>query len=158
MSKIKKDQVLGIIGLVLSAFIIWQTSMLKATAFIGDPGPKMFPYLASALLAVCSIVLIIKPDKKAKTFLKKDEWIRAVSLFGVYVANLILMHFFGFNVAVPVTLFVITFTFSKMSSKGTGLRARLIKSFLYAAIGFAVLYLFYDVALEAQLPKGILFK
>jgi len=131
--------------------------MLKATAFVGDPGPRMFPYLASVLIAVCSIALIVKPDKSGKTFFKKEEWMRALGLFAVYVVNLIIMWLFGFHISVFVTLFIITFIFSKMSAKEISTKSRIIRSLIYAVAGFLVLWLFYDVALDAQLPKGEFF-
>ncbi|MCB2052700.1 MAG: tripartite tricarboxylate transporter TctB family protein [Geminicoccaceae bacterium] len=56
------DRVLGGIGLVLAAFYIWQATTIQVS-FISDPvGPKTFPIIIGLLLAVSSLVIMLKPD------------------------------------------------------------------------------------------------
>lgn len=158
MSKLKKDQVLGIIGLVIAVLVAWQSTMLQTIRYEGDPGPKMFPFMASGLIAVCSIVVIVRPSKNPRVLLTAAQWLEAAKLFCVYLASLALFWLFGFNVAVPITLFIITMMFSKVSNANASLKKRLIISIVYAVAGFGILYLMYVVALDASLPKGIIWK
>jgi len=156
MGKIKKDQVLGIIGLAFSVLVGIFTMQLQDTAFIGDPGPRLMPWLAAILIAGCSIVLIVRPTKTQGKFLTREQWGRALKLFAVYVLNFVLMWLFGFNISVPIMLFICTFIMSKVSNRDITPRKRILISIIYAAVGFTVLYLLYVVALKAVLPKGVL--
>lgn len=56
------DRVFGGIGLLLAVFYIWQASLTQLS-FISDPvGPKAFPMIIGAVLAIASIVVILRPD------------------------------------------------------------------------------------------------
>ncbi len=56
------DRVLGGVGLLLAAFFIWGATQIELP-FISDPvGPRAFPYLIGGLLALASLVILIRPD------------------------------------------------------------------------------------------------
>ena len=56
------DRVFGAIGLVLSLFYIWQATLIEFS-FISDPvGPRTFPIIICALMALASIAIILVPD------------------------------------------------------------------------------------------------
>ena len=146
MEKLKKDRLLGIIVLVIAAFFAYFTGKLGSTNFEGDPGPKMFPYMGSIIMALCGIILLVKPEKKEKgKFLSRDELKHAALLFGIYVLFVVMM-------------FVVSFLFSKISDPGATARARVIRSLIYSVAVTAALYLVYVVALDAKLPSGALLK
>ena len=65
---------------------------------------------------------------------------------------------FGFIIAVPISLFIITFMLSKLSVKDATVKHRLIISLIYGVVGGAVLYLAYVVGLKTQMPTGLLFE
>ena len=116
--KNKKDFGLGVFCIVFALLIIYLSLQLKATAYKGDPGPKMFPIIGSVIMAICGIALIIAPEKQEKRFLTWAQWKAAFGLFGMYVGLALLLWLFGFMVAVPVALFIITLMLSKLSVKG----------------------------------------
>jgi len=154
--KNKKDFGLGVFCIVFAALIIYLSLQLKATGYEGDPGPKMFPIIGSVIMAVCGIALIIAPEKQAKVFLTKEQWKAAFGLFGMYVGFALMFWLFGFIIAVPIALFIITFMLSKLSVKDATVKHRLIISLIYGVVGGAVLYLAYVVGLKTQMPTGLL--
>ena len=156
--KNKKDFGLGVFCIVFAALIIYLSLQLKATGYEGDPGPKMFPIIGSVIMAICGIALIIAPEKDAKVFLTKEQWKAAFGLFGMYVALALMLWFFGFMIAVPIVLFIVTFMLSKLSVKDATVKHRLLISVIYGVIGGAVLYLAYVKGLKAQMPTGLLFE
>ena len=156
--KNKKDFGLGVFCIVFAALIIYLSLQLKATGYEGDPGPKMFPIIGSVIMAICGIALIIAPEKDAKVFLTKEQWKAAFGLFGMYVALALMLWFFGFMIAVPIVLFIVTFMLSKLSVKDATIKHRLLISVIYGVIGGAVLYLAYVKGLKAQMPTGLLFE
>lgn len=56
------DRIFGGFGLVLAAFFIWGATRIELS-FISDPvGPRSFPIIIGALMAVASLAIILKPD------------------------------------------------------------------------------------------------
>ena len=159
MEKLKKDRLLGIIVLVIAAFFAYFTGKLGATNVEGDPGPKMFPYMGSIIMALCGIMLLVKPEKKEKgKFLSRDELKHAALLFGIYVLFVVMMKYLGFVITAPIVLFIVSFLFSKISDPDAATKKRIIRSLIYSAAVTAALYLVYVVALDAKLPSGALLK
>ena len=156
--KNKKDFGLGVICVLLAVWVTTMTLQLKPSLYEGDPGPRMFPMIGSVILAICGICLIVKQDAPGKVFLTPAQWKAAGKLFCVYIAFVLLFWLFGFMVAVPVILFVITFMLSGLSIKDASIKKRLILSLIFGIVGGAVLYLAYVVGLGAQMPKGFLIK
>lgn len=156
--KLKKDSVIGIITLLVSAWIIWMTVGLEGSGYEGDPGPKMFPMIGGVLMAVCGLLLVIKPEKESKAFLTKEQWKRCGIIFGTYVLFLVLMYVFGWTVGMPITLFVLTFILSSVSMPDASIKKRIITSLIWAVCCGAGIYLAYKVGLKARVPKGLLDK
>ena len=156
MEKSTKNRILGVISLALSAWITYMALNLRATAFQGDPGPKMFPLIGAALLAVCGIVMVVAPGPKEGVFLTKEQWKACAKLFSMYLLLALLLYLFGFLGAVPVMLFLITFMLSKLSLTNKTTKQRLVTSLIFGIVGGIVLYLLYVKLLEAQMPTGII--
>ena len=156
--KNKKDFGLGVVTLLVAVWVAYMSMQLKASAYEGDPGPRMFPMIGSVIMAICGIVLIIKQGEPGRAFLTAAQWKAAGKLFAVYVLFVLLFWAFGFIVAVPAILFIVTFMLSGLSAKDKSIKQRLIMSLIFAVIGGAALYLAYVVGLDAKMPMGIVFK
>jgi putative tricarboxylic transport membrane protein len=58
------DRIFGVIGLLLSAFYVWQATLIQES-FIQDPvGPKAFPVLIAIVLAASSLVFVLNPTPR----------------------------------------------------------------------------------------------
>lgn len=156
--KNKKDFFLGIFCILLAAFITGMSLQLKDTGYEGDPGPKMFPLIGAFIIAVCGIGVIVAPEKNSRQFMTKQQWGSAGKLFAMYVTFALLLWLFGFLVAVPIVLFVVTYMLSSLSMQGKTKKQRLITSLIYGIVGGAALYLIYVVALDATMPKALILK
>ena len=122
--KNKKDFGLGVFCILFAALITYLSLHLKATAYKGDPGPKMFPLIGAVIMAVCGIALILAPEKEEKRFLTWTQWKAAFGLFGMYVGLALMLWLFGFKIAVPVVLFIVTLMLSKLSVKDAAGKTR----------------------------------
>lgn len=159
MKKMQKDQVLGIIGLLVAAFFTWQSLILPKPMFEGDPGLAMFPLLGCGLIALCSIIIIIKPEKtEGGPFLTGDQWISGLILFGIYLLDCALLYLIGFFITNFIILFIITVMFSRISSEDKRWKSCIIKGLIYSVVGGCLLYVIYIIALDAQMPRGIIWK
>ncbi|MCQ2552421.1 MAG: tripartite tricarboxylate transporter TctB family protein [Clostridia bacterium] len=156
--KSKKDVVAGIIAIICAGIITWLSLQMKASAYSGDPGPKMFPMIGAALMFICGLLLIIKPGPEDKKFLTGTQWKDAGIIFLCYIAFVVLLHFFGFGVAAPVVLFVLTYLMSALSMPDATKKKRVITSLIYAILAGAAVYVCYVLLLKARLPKGVFWK
>jgi putative tricarboxylic transport membrane protein len=56
------DRIFGFAALCLAAFLTWGATVIEES-FIQDPlGPKAFPIVIAAVLAITGVVMILKPD------------------------------------------------------------------------------------------------
>ncbi|MBQ7520388.1 MAG: tripartite tricarboxylate transporter TctB family protein [Clostridia bacterium] len=101
MKKINRTYVLGILGLILSAWIVWQTSMVQVRMVANEPGPRFIPYVSAAGLALFSILTMIfdapkEAEKGSKPYLDKAGWIRLAIIIGEAILFAICMDLIGF--------------------------------------------------------------
>ena len=158
MIKNKKDFGLGIAAVLIAAIITYLSMQLRATGYQGDPGPKMFPLIGAAIMFICGVALIVRPEQSSSVFLTPKQWKSAFIMFGVYVLATLLLYLVGFTVTIPIIFFCLTFLMSKLSLKELSLKKRVIKAVVYAILAGAGVYFAYVVALGAALPKGLLFR
>ena len=157
-TKSKKDRILGVITLLLAAWITFLSFQLKATGYQGDPGPRMFPLIGAGVMALCGIVLLIAPGKKPGVFLTKAQWASAGKLFAVYILFALLLWLGGFLIAVPITLMIVTYMLSGLSAKHNSRKKRILIAAIFGIVGGALLYLAYVIGLKAPMPTGILLR
>ena len=157
--KNKKDFGLGIFGILFSAWVVvYAINVLRDSRYANDPGPRFFPIFGAVVMFLCSLAILIKPDKTSKKFLTKEQWKSAGIIFGVYVLTAVLFAVIGFTATVPIIIFALTYILSKQSAPDMPMKKRIIKALIFAVIAGAIIYLIYIVALQAKLPKGMLFK
>ncbi|PZX10272.1 putative tricarboxylic transport membrane protein [Palleronia aestuarii] len=56
------DRILGGIGLALAIFYAISAAMIQESFMTDAIGPKTFPYIISAVIAIASLVFICRPD------------------------------------------------------------------------------------------------
>ncbi|NLL45307.1 MAG: tripartite tricarboxylate transporter TctB family protein [Clostridiales bacterium] len=158
MIKNKKDFGLGVAAVLIAAIITYMSMQLKVSAYLGDPGPRMFPLIGAAIIFICGVALIVRQDQNPGVFLTPKQWKSAFIMFAVYAIATLLFYLVGFAVALPIIFFCLTFMMSKLSLKDLSLKKRIIKAAIYAILAGAGVYVAYVVALGASLPKGVLFR
>ena len=155
MKKFNRTYVLGILGLVIAAWIIWQTGKIPIRLVANEPGPRFFPYVAAGGLALFSILTMIfdapkEAEKGTKPYLDKAGWIRLAIIFGEAVLFAISMLFIGFWITSILGMFVFILTL-KRDKKINMLFAILL------CIGLGSLcYFGFTRGFHIPLPKGTL--
>jgi len=56
------DRIFGGFGLLLAIFYIWAATIIKDSFMVDVVGPRAFPYIVGAVLAICSVYFILRPD------------------------------------------------------------------------------------------------
>jgi len=60
------DRIFGVVGLVLAAFYIWAASIIPDSFMVDVIGPRAFPYIVGAVLALSSLYFILRPDDEPR--------------------------------------------------------------------------------------------
>lgn len=109
------DRMVGAIGLALAGFFIWRATLIDEP-FISDPvGPRVFPVIVCVLVALASLVIILRPDPE-------PAWPATAGLREVAAGVAV---FVGYAELLPVLGFVVaTFIGSGFLSWRLGARAR----------------------------------
>lgn len=56
------DRILGGVSIALAAFFAWQATLIELS-FLSDPvGPKTFPIIIAAVMALAGVAIILRPD------------------------------------------------------------------------------------------------
>lgn len=104
---------LGTVAVALLAF--WQSSIIPVSPLYSKVGPKIFPYIASALLLVLGIMLIVQamrggwqPEDEKEVPL---DWTSMAVVLAGLAANVILIGPLGFSLASTVMFTLIAWGF-----------------------------------------------
>lgn len=141
----RTDRVLGaaLVALGLAAVLGAQALEVR---FLGDPvGPKPFPTVAGAVLALCGLVVALRPGPPVVWPAPARLGVIAAAA-GALALYAVLMRPLGFVLATALAVTVSALAF--------GARPRMAPLF---GLGLGVaLYALFDRVLEIPLPKGVL--
>jgi putative tricarboxylic transport membrane protein len=139
------DRKLGVLSLVLAAFLAWHGHTLEA-AFSYEPiGPRAFPLAIAAIIALCGLILTIKGGNRVEPNSNGANariWLMIAILSGYAVTFQLL----GFILSTALMTILVARLFS-----GTWTKA--VIGGLVMGILFFVLF---DRLLDVVLPVGIL--
>jgi len=154
-----KDRKLGVGLIVIAAFFAWQATFLKASNLQRDPGPKVFPWIGCAILAICGILLLVKPGPDGKRMnLNKDEKKRLLIMLAIYIGAVIGTWLLGVLITLPIMLFIVSYLFSKSSRPDMPTKRRLVTTLIYTVALSLAIYLIYIVVLDVEIQPGIVLK
>ena len=95
------DRIFGGVGLVFALLFIWAAFHIELS-FISDPvGPRTFPIIVAIVMAIASLIIIIKPDVE-------PHWpgiarlLEIAGAAGVMVAYALALPIVGFLIATAV--------------------------------------------------------
>lgn len=137
------DRLFGGIGLALAAFFIWQATKIQ-TSFITDPvGPKTFPIIIGVLLAISSVVIMLRPDAK-------PDWPAVGRMAEIALAVVVLL---AYAYALPQAGFVVA-TAIASAFLSWRLGTAPVQAMI-AGIGISVgIYVVFHLILGLSLAKG----
>ena len=154
-----KDRWLGIGMIVVSAFFVWKSLNLRAGKLVGDPGPSAYPLIGCGILALCGIILFIKPGPDGKRMkMNADEKKRFWLLLGIFILAVVLSWALGIVYTIPIILFLVSYFFSKSSKPEITTKKRVTTTLIYTVILSAAIYVIYVLILDVTLKDGALIK
>lgn len=148
-----RDRIVGIISMVLGAAVVFLTTTRVAVSNMpGDPGPRIFPYIAAGILLVCGLLLAVrKPIREVEPFLMGEQVWRFLSIVGVIALYVFLLWAIGFVVPTFAAVLVLCLMFGKEE------KVPVWKAAIYAGVITGIIYVAFTVLLHLRLPVGVLF-
>jgi len=138
------DRIFGLITLITAVAYLAAASQIQTNFFSGEFLPKLFPYLIGGVVALCSLIIMFKPDPE-------PEWPQMRTWFAMAVAVIVLAVYalllnpLGFIIPTMFTAGVLSYQISPRPVpamlSGIGLSLGLFVLFKYAlGLGNIVAY------------------
>lgn len=140
------DRIFAAIWLALTVAYAFAARDYVAPYSYEPIGPRAFPLLLSVISAVCSIWLLVRPDRFAETLygLPPGGLLKALVLAVALVAYGVVFEWLGF----PLSTFLVTMVIGRLF-RGEWIRI------LVAGAGLGVgLYVLFDRLLDVTVPLG----
>lgn len=139
------DRILGVMALALAAAMAWMAQGYQAEFSYEPVGPRAFPLLLAAVLAVAGMWLAVRPGRAAQA----TTWRPAPALLKVMAAMVVytlLFQWLGFVLATTLMALPV----------GSSFGGRPLPS-LAAGVGLGLgLYFLFDKLFDVILPTGVL--
>ena len=155
--KIKRDQITGLVLIVLGVVFAVLISQFKKPFTPEYPGPMLLPGIGVFGLIVCGAGILangFRQKGEDKAFVSKAGWVRMLAAFAILCAYILGMKYLGFLIVTPFVLFGITTYFSAAS----GIKTKLWVNILFSVAVSAFIWFMYVKLFSMTLPAGILFE
>lgn len=97
----KSDRLLGALGLILGLAFIWRATRIE-TGLIVDPlGPRSFPTLVGAVLALASLFILLRPGAEPE-WPALPRWLEIAAAVAVLVGYTLALEPLGFVIATAI--------------------------------------------------------
>ncbi|MCW1934914.1 tripartite tricarboxylate transporter TctB family protein [Pararhodobacter zhoushanensis] len=144
------ERPLGAALLALGAGGIAVASQISVRTFNSDPGPKLFPIFACAILVICGIGLLLSKPEGEERKLDMAALLRGLNMAGLMVGYALGLWLVGFHIATLVAVFALYWVIAGAERRGWW------RGLIYAVAVTGAVHLLFAVALNAFLPHGIL--
>jgi putative tricarboxylic transport membrane protein len=135
------DRVLGGVLVLLAAAAAWHAQAL-VVPFAADPvGPKVFPTIVAAVLALSGLALLVRPGRVVMEF---GMWPRAMAILASSSMYPLLLQPLGFVPATTILCFVSALAF----------RGRPVGAAVAAVLTAVAFFVLLDRLLDLPLPRG----
>jgi putative tricarboxylic transport membrane protein len=138
------DRIFGLITLITAVAYLAAATQIQTNMFSGEYLPKLFPLLIGGIAAVCSLVLLYKPDPDPD-WPASRTWIAMAIAVVVLAVYAVLLKPLGFILPTAIAAGILSFQISPRAGpaalSGIGLSLGLFVLFKYAlGLGNIVAY------------------
>lgn len=137
------DRIFGVVGLALAAFYIWAASIIPDSFMVDVIGPRAFPYIVGAVLAVSSLYFLLRPDTE-------PSWPELRDFMEIVFAAAVM---FLYAWVLPEIGFVISTVFATAYLTWR-LGTKLLSSLVTGVATSAGIYVVFHLVLGLSLAKG----
>lgn len=150
-----EDTVAGIVFFVITSVYFQQSLQLSMPFSRGQAGPAFYPMLLSAIMYLCSIVLIyrgLRTDADGIT-IDLEQFIRPIAYIIITIGYALTLISTGYIITTLVYTFFVTILFEYSERKPR----ELLQFSAAVSVGITALgYIFFEMIFNIRLPSGIL--
>lgn len=154
MLKIKRDQLVGAVLIILGIIVFAMISSFSVPMTAAYPGPKMLPSIAAFAFVVCGTGIFIQgtlSKKEEKPYLLPWGWAKMGICIAILCVYVFLMKYLGFLIMTPICTYVLVTLFAK------GQKTRLWARILFSVVLTLLMFVIYTMAFQLPLPMGTIF-
>lgn len=154
MNKLNRTYVMGIIFLLLAAFVFWQTGQVPERLVSNEPGPRFFPYVSAIGMTVFAILSMIfdAPKDKGRQYLDKAGWKRLALILVECLLFCVMMQYIGFWFAAMIGTFMFIWTLKEKKD------ANIVFAIILSVALGTICYFGFTKGFHIPLPSGSLWK
>ncbi len=155
--KIKRDQITGIVLVILGIVLLILISQFKKPITAEYPGPRLMPGIAAIGLIICGLGIFVKGCRQKdadKVVLTGKGLLRIVITFAALCLYIFAMQYLGFLIVTPFLVFGLTWYFGKASNVNLKLWVVIVFSIAVTAVIWGM----YVPLFGMELPVGSLFE
>ncbi|MFD1796993.1 tripartite tricarboxylate transporter TctB family protein [Paracoccus aurantiacus] len=145
------DKPLGAALLVLGAGGVISAAQISVRTFNNDPGPKLFPMMACAILIICGLGLLLRKSNRVTPAIPATEWRRGLTMAGLLVGYALGLWLVGFHAATFIGGFALYWAIAGPEKRS------LMRGAIYALLLTLGVHLVFKTMLGTFLPQGFLF-
>lgn len=139
------NRILGVAALLVAAFMAWHAHDLQAPVSYEPIGPRAFPLIIAAVMALCGLRLVLQGGGQAEAN-PPGANLRIAAFFLVLVGYALIFEGAGFIVATTLMSALVGRLFG----------GRWLPSVLGGLVLGVALYFLFDRVLDVVLPAGLL--
>ena len=156
-NKLNRTYIMGALCLVFAAWIAWQTGKIPERLVSNEPGPKFFPYISAAGIALFAVLSMIfdgpqEHKNAAGPYLDRTGWIRLGVIMAEALLFCVAMQVIGFWLTAMLGMFLFIWTL-----KGDKKINLVFAVCLSAALG-SLCYFGFTRGFHIPLPAGTLWR
>ncbi len=157
MKKLKRTYLMGIVFLLLSVFVVWQTAMIPERLVSNEPGPKFFPFISAGGMALFAVLSMIFDGKKEKEEDEKEQADkgkakRLVLILAEALAFCVAMQLIGFWLASMLGSFMFIWTL-----KGEK-KINVVPAVVFSIVLGCICYFGFTRGFHIPLPTGSIWR
>lgn len=158
MKKLNRTYIMGIVFILLSLWVVFQTTQIPEKLVSNEPGPKLFPYISAFGMIVMAVLSMIFDGKKetednrrgAAPYLDAAGWKRLALIMIECIGFCIAMNLIGFWITamIGMMMFILTLKVDKKINM-------VFAIVLSIALG-SLCYFGFTKGFNIPLPKGVI--
>jgi len=149
--KLNRVQLVAVFFAALAVIFFFMTPAIRIPPNLSEPGPRVFPYMAEALIFICSVLMFFSKENREKTqrpFLSKDGWKKVGVSLAMMVAYTVLLYAAGFIIATLLATLAFIYVLRDKDKVNFAVAA------VVTAFATIAIYLIFTKAFGIALPVG----
>lgn len=158
MKKLNRTYIMGIVFILLSLWVVFQTTQIPEKLVSNEPGPKLFPYISAFGMIVMAVLSMIFDGKKeaednrrgAAPYLDAAGWKRLALIMIECIGFCIAMNLIGFWITamIGMMMFILTLKVDK--------KINIVFAIVLSIALGSLCYFGFTKGFNIPLPKGVI--